>query len=60
MLPLITFSFCCGPLIAILLFLIPTWLIYTRQELCALRGFTAAIVFFSGLATLSALFYAIV
>ncbi|NUU64542.1 AAA family ATPase [Enterobacteriaceae bacterium BIT-l23] len=50
----------CGPLIAILLFLIPTWLIYTRQELRALRGFTAAIVVFSGLATLSALFYAMV
>ncbi len=50
----------CGPLIAIFLFIIPTWLIFTREALKPLRGVTATIVMISGIATVSALLYAIV
>ncbi|MBJ3814596.1 AAA family ATPase [Shimwellia pseudoproteus] len=49
----------CGPLIAIFLFVIPTWLIFTRDALKSLRGFTALVVMISGIATVSALLYAI-
>lgn len=47
----------CGPLIAIFLFLIPSWLIYTRKELQTLRGLTAIVVLLGGLLTVSALLY---
>ncbi|MEQ4531072.1 MAG: AAA family ATPase, partial [Mixta sp.] len=47
----------CGPLIAIFLFLIPAWLIYTRKELQTLRGLTAIVVLLGGLLTVSALLY---
>ena len=47
----------CGPLIAIILFLIPAWLIYTRSELRELRGIKAIIIALAGAATLSALLY---
>lgn len=49
----------CGPLIAIFLFLIPTWLIFTRASLKPLRGVIALAVMVSGIATVSALLYAI-
>ncbi len=49
----------CGPLIAIFLFVIPTYLILTRNALKPLRGFTAMAVMLSGVATVSALLYAI-
>lgn len=47
----------CGPLIAIFLFLIPAWLIYTRHELRQLRGLTAITVMLGGVLTVSALLY---
>ena len=47
----------CGPLIAIILFLIPAWLIYTRAELRELRGIKAVVIAIAGIATLSALLY---
>lgn len=47
----------CGPLIAIILFLIPAWLIYTRAELRELRGVKTAVIALAGVATLSALLY---
>ncbi|ELY2644982.1 AAA family ATPase [Cronobacter sakazakii] len=47
----------CGPLTAIFLFLIPTYLIYTRDALRSLRGPTAVMVATSGLLTVSALLY---
>jgi len=50
----------CGPLIAIILFLIPAWLIYTRTELRELRGVKTAIIAIAGVATLSALLYSMV
>lgn len=50
----------CGPLIAIFLFIIPTYLIFTRTALQPLRGFTSIVVMISGIATVSALLYAIV
>jgi len=50
----------CGPLIAIFLFLIPSYLIYTREALRPLRGATTIIVIFGGMATVSALLYSMV
>lgn len=50
----------CGPMIAVILFLIPAWLIYTREELRSLRGAKAIMVIIGGLATLSALFYSMI
>ncbi len=47
----------CGPLIAVILFLIPAWLIYTRPALAELRGKTVFLVMLGGLATLSALLW---
>jgi len=47
----------CGPLIAIFLFAIPAWLVYTRTELQTLRGPMALIVIVGGLLTVSALIY---
>ncbi|EPR9138041.1 AAA family ATPase [Cronobacter sakazakii] len=47
----------CGPLTAIFLFLIPTYLIYTRDALRSLRGLTAVVVAAGGLLTVSALLY---
>ncbi|MDK1324008.1 AAA family ATPase [Cronobacter sakazakii] len=47
----------CGPLTAIFLFLIPTYLIYTRDALRSLRGPTAVMVATGGLLTVSALLY---
>jgi len=47
----------CGPLIAVILFLIPAWLIYTRPALAQLRGVTVVLVMLGGLATLSALLW---
>lgn len=47
----------CGPLIAIFLFLIPVYLIYTRESLRQLRGFTALTILTGGLLTVSALLY---
>ncbi|MEZ3498448.1 amino acid permease [Pantoea sp. KPR_PJ] len=50
----------CGPLIAIYLFGIPAWLVYTRKELHSLRGVMSLIVIAGGLLTVSALIYGIV
>jgi serine transporter len=50
----------CGPLIAIILFLIPAWLIYNKPALAFLRGGQALSILLGGLATLSALLYAMV
>ena len=47
----------CGPLIAIFLFLIPAYLIYTRDELHNLRGMATITVILGGLLTVSALIY---
>ena len=47
----------CGPLIAIFLFIIPTWLIFTRPALQPLRGPTSVLVMISGILTVSALLY---
>jgi len=47
----------CGPLIAVILFLIPAYLIYTRPVLAQLRGVTVWLVILGGLATLSALLW---
>lgn len=47
----------CGPLIAIFLFVIPTWLIFTRDALKPLRGMTSLMVMISGILTVSALLY---
>lgn len=47
----------CGPLIAVILFLIPAYLIYTRPSLAELRGVTVFLVILGGLATLSALLW---
>ncbi|RRA41601.1 AAA family ATPase, partial [Cronobacter malonaticus] len=47
----------CGPLTAIFLFLIPTYLIYSRDALRSLRGPTAVVVATGGLLTVSALLY---
>ena len=47
----------CGPLIAIFLFVIPAYLIYTREALRPLRGAKAIIVIMGGLLTVSALLY---
>ena len=49
----------CGPLIAIFLFLIPAYLIYTRPQLRTLRGATAITVIAGGVLTVSALLYGI-
>lgn len=49
----------CGPLIAIFLFIIPTYLIFTRVVLKPLRGFISSMVLISGTATVSALLYGI-
>ncbi|EKP4478096.1 AAA family ATPase [Cronobacter dublinensis] len=49
----------CGPLTAIFLFLIPAYLIYTRDALRALRGPTAIIVATGGALTVSALLYSL-
>ncbi|MDU2735027.1 MAG: AAA family ATPase [Mixta calida] len=48
----------CGPLIAIILFLIPAWLIYNKPALAFLRGGKALGILAGGIATLSALLYA--
>lgn len=48
----------CGPLIAVFLFLIPSYLIFTRRDLKQLRHVTAIICLASGMATLSALIFA--
>ncbi|MGU3522446.1 AAA family ATPase [Enterobacteriaceae bacterium C23F] len=48
----------CGPLIAVFLFLIPSYLIFRRWELKPLRGIVAFISLASGIATLSALIFA--
>ncbi|MEO3990567.1 amino acid permease [Pseudocitrobacter cyperus] len=50
----------CGPLIAIFLFLIPTYLIFTRIALKPLRSFTSVMVMISGIATVSALLYSLI
>lgn len=47
----------CGPLIAIFVFAIPSYLIYTRKELHTLRGGMAITVIIGGLLTVSALLY---
>ena len=47
----------CGPLIAIFLFIIPTWLIFTRPALKPLRGLTSLMVMVCGILTVSALLY---
>lgn len=47
----------CGPLIAIFLFIIPTWLIFTRPALKPLRGVTSMMVMVCGILTVSALLY---
>ncbi|GLR09632.1 AAA family ATPase [Mixta theicola] len=47
----------CGPLIAIILFLIPAWLIYNQPSLAFLRGGKALMIVTGGIATLSALLY---
>jgi len=47
----------CGPLIAIFLFIIPTWLIMTRPALQPLRGPISILVMISGILTVSALLY---
>jgi len=47
----------CGPLIAVILFLIPAYLIYTRSALAPLRGVAVFLVVLGGLATLSALLW---
>ncbi|MEX5384718.1 AAA family ATPase [Cronobacter muytjensii] len=47
----------CGPLTAIFLFLIPAYLIYTRDALRSLRGPTAVVVATGGALTVSALLY---
>ncbi|OUK80031.1 AAA family ATPase [Enterobacter hormaechei] len=47
----------CGPLIAVILFLIPAYLIYIRPSLAELRGVTVFLVVLGGLATLSALLW---
>lgn len=47
----------CGPLIAIILFLIPAWLIYNKPALAFLRGGKALAILIGGIATLSALLY---
>lgn len=48
----------CGPLIAVFLFLIPSYLIFRRCELKELRNSVAFISLVSGIATLSALIFA--
>jgi len=50
----------CGPLIAVILFLIPAHLIYTRAALAQLRGVTVFLVVLGGLATLSALLWPLI
>lgn len=50
----------CGPLIAVFLFLIPSYLIFTRRELKQLRHVVAIICLASGMATLSALIFAMI
>jgi serine transporter len=50
----------CGPLIAIILFLIPAWLIYNKPGLAFLRGGKALVILIGGIATLSALIYSMV
>lgn len=50
----------CGPLIAVILFLIPAYLIYTRSALAQLRGLTVFLVVLGGLATLSALLWPLI
>lgn len=50
----------CGPLIAIFLFLIPVYLIYSRGALAQLRGVRAIAVLLGGMATLSALLWPLV
>lgn len=50
----------CGPLIAVILFLIPAYLIYTRNALAQLRGVTVFLVVLGGLATLSALLWPLI
>ncbi len=47
----------CGPLIAIFLFIIPTWLIFTRAALKPMRGVISIMVMVSGILTVSALLY---
>lgn len=47
----------CGPLIAIFLFIIPTWLIFTRAALKPMRGVVSIMVMISGILTVSALLY---
>lgn len=50
----------CGPLIAIILFLIPAWLIYNKPSLAFLRGGRALAILAGGIATLSALLYSMI
>lgn len=50
----------CGPMIAIFLFLIPAYLIYTRESLRGLRGISSLIVMAGGILTVSALFYSMI
>lgn len=50
----------CGPLIAVIVFLIPAYLIYTRTALAQLRGVTIFLVMVGGLATLSALLWPLI
>lgn len=50
----------CGPLIAVILFLIPAYLIYTRTSLAQLRGATVILVMLGGMATLSALLWSMI
>jgi len=50
----------CGPLIAVILFLIPTYLIYNRTALAQLRGVTVFLVVLGGLATLFALLWPLI
>jgi serine transporter len=49
----------CGPLIAIFVFAIPSYLIYTRKELQTLRGGITLTVIIGGILTMSALLYGI-
>ena len=50
----------CGPLVAVFLFLIPVYLIYTREALRDLRGVVSAVVLAGGVLTVSALLYTMI
>lgn len=50
----------CGQLIAVILFLIPAYLIYTRTALTHLRGVMVFLVVLGGMATLFALLWPLI